>query len=126
MLQGTFEEYIVGRLVEKLQLASHAIGDIEALLEASGIDDDSDDGAGGFEEQIRSLVIAALAGLDVKEATRRAEESIAEAKKFWSVTKILLSHYSATLAATGMSVPERLNCRVLPELWTIQNLLWPH
>ena len=37
MLRGTFEEYIVGRLMEKLQMASHAIGDIEALLEASGI-----------------------------------------------------------------------------------------
>jgi SNF2 family DNA or RNA helicase len=44
ILQGTFEEYIVGRLMEKLQMASHAIGDIEALLEASGIDDDEDNG----------------------------------------------------------------------------------
>src|SRR5207248_2276879 len=34
MLRGTFEEHIVGRLMEKLQMASHAIGDIEALLEA--------------------------------------------------------------------------------------------
>jgi hypothetical protein len=39
ILRGTFEEYIVGRLMEKLQMASHAIGDIEALLEAAGIDD---------------------------------------------------------------------------------------
>ena len=41
MLRGTFEEYIVGRLMEKLQMASHAIGDIEALLEATGIDDEN-------------------------------------------------------------------------------------
>ena len=36
-LRGTFEEYIVGRLMEKLQMASHAIGDIDALLDAAGI-----------------------------------------------------------------------------------------
>src|SRR6201997_4931177 len=40
ILKGTFEEYIVGRLMEKLQMAAHAIGDIESLLEASGIDDE--------------------------------------------------------------------------------------
>jgi superfamily II DNA helicase RecQ len=36
-LAGTFEQYIVGRLMEKLQMASHAIGDAETLLEASGM-----------------------------------------------------------------------------------------
>jgi superfamily II DNA or RNA helicase len=80
MLRGTFEEYIVGRLMEKLQLASHAIGDIEALLEASGMDEDEND-AGSFDEQIRQLVVAALAGKDVAAATRKAEESIESAKK---------------------------------------------
>lgn len=79
ILQGTFEEFIVGRLMEKLQLASHAIGDIEALLEASGIAGGDDDSS--FEEQICDLVLAALAGKDVETATRQAEESIAEAKR---------------------------------------------
>jgi len=77
-LAGTFEEYIVGRLMEKLQMAAHAIGDIEALLEASGMTDGDD--AEGFEEQIRKLVVDSLAGIDVSEATRLAEESIAKAK----------------------------------------------
>ena len=81
MLKGTFEEYIVGRLMEKLQMAAHAIGDIEALLEASGMDDDDEEGAGSFDEQIRQLVLAALAGRDVAAATRKAEESIESAKK---------------------------------------------
>lgn len=80
MLRGTFEEYIVGRLMEKLQLASHAIGDIEALLEASGMDSD-DDAPGSFDEQLRKLVIAALAGKDVAAATQKAVESIENAKK---------------------------------------------
>ncbi len=79
MLRGTFEEYIVGRLMEKLQMASHAIGDIEALLEAAGVDDDND--GASFDEKIRQLVISALAGKDVEEATRREERSIEEAKK---------------------------------------------
>ena len=57
-LSGTFEEYIVGRLMEKLHMASHAIGDIEAILEASGIDgEEEEDGITGFDEKIRKLVI---------------------------------------------------------------------
>jgi SNF2 family DNA or RNA helicase len=80
MLRGTFEEYIVGRLMEKLQMASHAIGDIESLLEASGISGEDENGATGFDEKIRQLVIAALAGKDVEAATRKEEKSIADAK----------------------------------------------
>src|SRR4051812_12272565 len=73
ILKGTFEEYIVGRLMEKLQMAAHAIGDIEALLEASGIDDEDGE---DFEDKILRLVLAALAGKDVERATRQAAESI--------------------------------------------------
>lgn len=79
ILRGTFEEYIVGRLMQKLQMVSHAIGDIESLLEASGMDED-EDGASGFAEQLRKLVIASLAGKDTEKATRLAEQSIDDAK----------------------------------------------
>ncbi len=75
ILQGTFEEYIVGRLMEKLQMVSHAIGDIESILEAMGLDEDD-----GFEEKIRELVIASLAGKDIKKATELAEKNITDAK----------------------------------------------
>ena len=75
-LRGTFEEYIVGRLMEKLQMAAHAIGDIDALLDAAGVG--GEDVA--FDEQIRRLVVAALAGKDVRAATLQAEHSIANAK----------------------------------------------
>jgi hypothetical protein len=34
-LRGTFEDYIVGRLMAKLQMAAHAIGDVEALLQGA-------------------------------------------------------------------------------------------
>ena len=35
VLKNTFEGHIVGCLMEKLQMASHAIGDIDSLLEAA-------------------------------------------------------------------------------------------
>lgn len=79
ILRDTFEEYIVGRLMEKLQMACHAIGDIEALLEAANLDGENDEPL-AFEERIRLLVIASLAGKNVEEDTRRAEKSIADAK----------------------------------------------
>jgi superfamily II DNA or RNA helicase len=77
ILKDTFEEHIVGRLMEKLQMAAHAIGDIEALLEASGIDDENGE---NFDDKILRLVLAALAGKDVEKAARQAEQSILEAK----------------------------------------------
>jgi superfamily II DNA or RNA helicase len=80
ILRGTFEESIVGRLMEKLQMASQAIGDIESLLEATGIDDDDETSANSFDEQIRRLVVAALTGKDFESATKQAEASISEAK----------------------------------------------
>lgn len=78
VLKGTFEEYIVARLMEKLQMASHAIGDIEALLEASGLAGDEEEN--GFERKIAKLVLASLKGKNVEEETRKATESIAQAK----------------------------------------------
>ena len=77
-LKGTFEEYIVGRLMEKLQMAAHAIGDIESLLEASGVDDEEGE---DFEDRILRLVLAALAGKDFEKATKQAEQSILDAKE---------------------------------------------
>jgi superfamily II DNA or RNA helicase len=80
MLRGTFEEYIVGRLMEKLQMAAHAIGDIEALLQGSDIGEGEEDAATSFEDRILALVLAALAGKDTEAATRLAEQSIESAK----------------------------------------------
>lgn len=80
MLRGTFEEYIVGRLMEKLQMASHAIGDIESLLQGSDVGDEDADGATGFEEKILALVLSALQGKDTEREIRLAEQSISEAR----------------------------------------------
>lgn len=77
ILEQTFEEYIVGRLMEKLQMASHAIGDLESLLEASG----AGDGSVSFEEKVRRLVMAALQGKDAGVAVKLETESIDKARE---------------------------------------------
>jgi superfamily II DNA or RNA helicase len=79
-LRGTFEDYIVGRLMAKLQMAAHAIGDVEALLQGADVGDGDEDAGTSFEEQILKLVLAALAGKDVDKAARLAEKSIEDAK----------------------------------------------
>jgi superfamily II DNA or RNA helicase len=79
-LRGTFEDFIVGRLMEKLQMAAHAIGDIEALLQGSDIADDDEDHSAKFEDRILSLVLDALAGKNVEEAVRLNTKSIEDAK----------------------------------------------
>jgi superfamily II DNA or RNA helicase len=105
ILRGTFEEYIVGRLMEKLQLASHAIGDIEALLEAAGMNEQNEDGI-PFEEMIRQLVIASLAGKDVDEATKLAEKSIAQAKiELESQEKNIDAMFGKMEDAAGEEIP---------------------
>ena len=72
------EERIVARLMEKLQVISHTVGDIEAVLEAT--DDSNGD---SLEKQIRDMVIASLKGQDMRMATARAVKSIEEAKSLF-------------------------------------------
>ncbi len=80
-LSGTFEDYIVGRLMEKLQMASHAIGDIESLLQASGMGDGEEGRAQSFEDEILRLVLSSLEGKDVDAATQAARDSIDRARQ---------------------------------------------
>jgi ERCC4-related helicase len=70
------EQRIVVRLMEKLQVISHTVGDIEAVLEATGDSDGST-----LEKQIRDMVVSSLKGQDQAAAARKAEESIERAKK---------------------------------------------
>jgi superfamily II DNA or RNA helicase len=80
-LRGTFEDFIVGRLMEKLQMAANAIGDIDALLQGSDMADGEDDGSDKFESRILQLVLDALAGKNVEEAVRLDTQSIEDAKR---------------------------------------------
>ncbi len=80
ILEDTFEEYIIARLMMKLQMATDAIGDIESLLEASGVGSENDDSS-EFDDKIRELVLATLAGKNMESATRKIELSIDAAKQ---------------------------------------------
>jgi superfamily II DNA or RNA helicase len=97
MLAGTFEEYIVGRLMTKLQMATDAIGDIESLIEASGMGGGGEEeDSSSFDDKIRELVIAALAGKDMKAAAEKIAQSIDAAKKTLEEEK---ANIDATLGA---------------------------
>jgi hypothetical protein len=66
--------------MEKLQMAAHAIGDVEGLLHGSSVGDGDEEATASFEEQVLELVLAALAGKNVEEETRLKEKSIEDAK----------------------------------------------
>ncbi len=74
--QNSPEEKIVARLMEKLQIISHTVGDIEAVLEAAG-----DNDGGSLEKQIRKMVVASLQGQDTEKVARKTERSIRDAKR---------------------------------------------
>jgi hypothetical protein len=91
--------------MEKLQMAAHAIGDIESLLEATGLDDDEEKGEKSFEEKIRELVVAALLGKDTEVATRQAEESIQAAKATLEREKDAIDTMLGGMEGTGYVGP---------------------
>jgi superfamily II DNA or RNA helicase len=80
VMRGTFEWYIVWRLMEKLQMASHAIWDVDSLLEAASANEGWEGWSERFEDNILNLVLASLAGQDVEIATRQKEQSISDAR----------------------------------------------
>jgi len=81
-VKDSVEDHIVARLLSKLQLISSTIGDIEAILEASSFKDDEN-----FEEELKTLVIRALMGHDVKQAAEQAQKSIEKAKEIYEEGK---------------------------------------
>lgn len=72
------ERHIVARLIEKLQVIAHTVGDIEAVLESSSNRDGD-----SFVKHIREMVVAALQGQDVAEQTQKAEQSIEQGKRIF-------------------------------------------
>jgi superfamily II DNA or RNA helicase len=76
VLANTFEENVVLRLSEKLQVVAHSIGDIESVLESIGGGDNGE----SFETTIRTLVLNSLKGQDTNAAIAAKNRSIEEAK----------------------------------------------
>lgn len=102
VVKGSVEELVVARLMEKLQLISAAIGDVEGILEVAGSDD-------SLEEDIRDLVLKALTGQDVEDSLRRIEESIDRARHLYNESKELVSENLGDLRgmhSVGPAAPE--------------------
>jgi superfamily II DNA or RNA helicase len=78
--KDTVESRIVARLTQKLQGICQAIGDVEGILEAAGLDDDGKD---SFESRVRKMVVAALQGQDVAKSAAMVEKDIDEAKRLF-------------------------------------------
>ncbi|HLX59914.1 MAG TPA: SNF2-related protein [Planctomycetota bacterium] len=111
--RDSIEEKIVGRLMEKLQLAAKAIGDIEAILEAVGDDGEEE----SIESKIREMVVNALVGQDMEEAARHAQESITRAKEIIEDQRQMIDERLGKLDAihhTGPAMPQ-LN-RIQPRI----------
>ncbi|MBY0612143.1 MAG: DEAD/DEAH box helicase [Beijerinckiaceae bacterium] len=105
-LKGTFEEYIVARLMEKLQMASHAIGDIESLLQGADVGDRDEDAGRSFEDQILELVLAALAGKDVEKDVRLKETSIENAKRELELEEAAINAMLGSMDSSGYTGPK--------------------
>jgi superfamily II DNA or RNA helicase len=87
-LRGTFEDVIVGRLMEKLQMAASAIGDIDSLLQGAEAANGEEDASEQFEGRILKLVLDALARKNVEEDVRLMAKSIEDAKRTLEETNI--------------------------------------
>ncbi len=108
VLSGTFEEQVVGLLATKLQTVAASVGDIEAILESTGTDDED-----GFEESLRSMVLRSLQGQDVSLDLSAKQESWTEAKRTMAEQEEQIDRTLGQLDAihrTGAKPPELRAC----------------
>lgn len=75
VVAGSVEERVVARLMVKLQAVADTLGDVEAILEAAGRDDED-----SIQNELRELVVKSLMGQDVEAATKAVEAAIERAK----------------------------------------------
>jgi superfamily II DNA or RNA helicase len=99
---GTVEDHIVGRLTEKLQGISQAIGDIEGILEAADID--ADEGDSSYESRIRKMVVDSLRGKDVTKSQKMLEENIQEARDLFEARRVDLDEQLGGDPNQGLAV----------------------
>ncbi len=107
VLKGTIEESIVHRLMEKLQLFTMAIGEMEELLELCGFDEDG----GSLDSVIMDLIRKAGEHKDVTQdlakmeaSRRRAEERLREMR---DATESALASIRPTEGAVRLERLER-------------------
>lgn len=74
VLKGTIEEHVVLRLMEKLSLFTQAIGEMEEMLAAVGLEDEDGDSA-SFERKLMDLIRKSLEMKDVAQDLEKMEQS---------------------------------------------------
>lgn len=99
-VKDSVEDLIVARLQSKLLVITETIGDIEAILESSDIDDDE-----RFEDELRTLVARALMGQDVEAAMQKAQASIEEAKRVYDAARGLVEETVGGMGDMHHAVP---------------------
>lgn len=104
VLAGSVEESVVARLLLKLQAIAETIGDVESILESAGEDGDSD--AGGFEEKLKRMVLAALRKSDYSADLKAAEDSIARGKQLYENEKKIVDESLGNLGAMHKAGPQ--------------------
>ena len=106
VVAGSVEERVVGRLIERLQAVADTLGDVEAILEATGAGEDADE---DFEKDLRDLVVRSLMGQDVAAATAALEATIERAKALYAEEKEAVEENLGQLDAmhhAGPRLPE--------------------
>ena len=83
-VEGSPEERVVARLMEKLQTIVDTVGDIEAILDASS---GGNDAGASFEGKVRELVLKSLKGQNTDKATAQAAASIQNAKDLFETQR---------------------------------------
>lgn len=96
---GTIEERIVGRLIERLQMIAHSVGDIESILEAMDQEEDR------FEAIIRNMVFQAAQGQDLERAQQLLEESIERAQQEYQNSQELVDSTLGAPSVAGETGP---------------------
>jgi superfamily II DNA or RNA helicase len=103
-VEGSIEDLIVSRLLEKLHAVAETLGDIESVLEASSWGDND-----AFEQELRTLVTQALMGMDVRESMERAKRSIDRARAIYEEEREAVEQNLGALDAmheAGPKVPK--------------------
>lgn len=118
VVQDSVEEIVVARLIAKLQAISTTIGDIEGILEAAGQDRDGD-----LEDKIRDLVVRALMGQDVRQATERIQRSIDAAKRLYEEEKETVERTLGSLDAMHSAGPKLPDLRPTRPRLTIEEFV---
>ena len=89
--EGTVEELVVARLVEKLAMISEVVGDVESILSNLATNSDEDQTV-RLADRIRDLVIQSLEGVDVQIAAAECEKSILRAKEVYVEQRRMMDH----------------------------------